>query len=92
MTTARRGFAPSLLPSWTATHHAPRTMQTKYRVFHRTWWKRNPSWPQGREPGVGPRHFIAYAWSEEEARDICQKWNQFNDPGLLSDRAEYEQA
>jgi|694.fasta_scaffold65646_5 hypothetical protein len=64
---------------------------TKFRVFHRTWWQANPGWPDGREPGVGPRHHIAYAWSEEEARDLCRSWNQAHDPGLLSDKAEFEE-
>lgn len=62
-----------------------------YTVFHRTWWKRNPNWPEGREPGMGKRHFIAKAWSEEEARQLCREWNQSHDPGLLSDKAEYEE-
>lgn len=62
-----------------------------YTVFHRTWWRRNPDWPGGREPGVGKRHFIAKVWSEEEARQLCREWNQSHDPGLLSDKAEYEE-
>lgn len=24
-----------------------------FDVYHRTWWKKNPAWPDGREPGVG---------------------------------------
>lgn len=62
-----------------------------YTVFHRTWWKRNPDWPDGREPGVGKRYFIAKVWNEEEARQLCREWNQSHDPGLLSDKAEYEE-
>jgi hypothetical protein len=67
-------------------------IMTKFRVFHRTWWKANPSWPDGREPGIGPRRHIAYVWSEEEAREACRAWNATHSPGLLSDKAEYEEA
>ena len=68
------------------------TDNTKYRVFHRTWWRKNPTWPDGREPGVGPSHFICYARGEDEARRICREWNASHDPGHLSDKAEYEEA
>lgn len=68
------------------------TNRTKYRVFHRTWWRNNPSWPDGREPGVGVAHFICYVRGEEEARQVCRQWNSTHDPGHLSDKAEYEEA
>lgn len=61
----------------------------KYQVFHRTWWIKNPDWPDGREPGVGPRHVIGYADTDEEAREMCKQWNDTHDPGELSDKAEY---
>jgi len=64
----------------------------RYRIFHRTWWQRNPDWPDGREPGVGPSRFICWAETETEARQICQRWNATHDPGHLSDKAEYEKA
>lgn len=63
----------------------------KYRVFHRTWWRKNPSWPDGREPGVGVPHLICYVRGEEEAREVCRQWNAAHDPGYLSDKAEYEE-
>lgn len=63
-----------------------------YKVFHRTWWKPNPSWPDGREPGVGERHFICWAETEQEAREVCKQWNSTHEPGLLSDKAEYDEA
>jgi len=65
---------------------------SKYRVFHRTWWVRNPEWPSGREPGAGRKHFIAWAYTEEEARAKCKEWNSKHDPGFLSDKAEFEKA
>ena len=61
-----------------------------FDVFHRTWWRKNPSWPDGREPGVGKRTYIARRVTEEEAREICREWNATHDPGPLSRKAEYE--
>jgi len=63
-----------------------------FEVFHRTWWRDNPSWPNGREPGVGERHFIAWAEDETEARAIAREWNEAHDPGPLSDKAEFDEA
>lgn len=65
---------------------------TTYRVFTRTWWRRNPKWPGGREPHTGKRTYIASAYSEEEARAICKRYNATHDPGFLSRKAEYEEA
>ena len=61
----------------------------KYTVFTRTWWKNNPSWPNGLEPSAGRRTTIAKADSEEEARNICQRYNASHKPGRLSRKAEY---
>jgi hypothetical protein len=62
-----------------------------YHIFHRTWWKRNPAWPDGREPKAGEKHTIARGiTSEAVAREICRDWNANHDEGELSDRAEYE--
>ena len=63
-----------------------------YRVFTRTWWKRNPSWPDGREPGPGPKSYAGHpsGVTEEEARAYCQRWNRENDPGFLGLKAEFE--
>lgn len=63
----------------------------KFEVFHRTWWQPNPSWPDGREPGVGEAHHIAWADTETEARAIAQRWNAAHDPGPLSDKAEFSE-
>ena len=65
-------------------------MEQTYDVFHRTWWKENPEWPDGREPGAGERTYIAHGVTEAEARAICKEWNATHDPGFLSRKAEYE--
>ena len=66
-------------------------MMEMFDVFHRTWWRPNPSWPDGREPGVGAKTYIARRVTEEEARAICREWNATHDPGPLSRKAEYEE-
>ena len=63
-----------------------------YRCFTRTWWKRNPSWPGGREPGAGRKHTIARnVQTEGEAQAICQRYNSTHNPGPLSRKAEYQE-
>ncbi len=63
-----------------------------YRVFTRTWWRSNPSWPDGREPGAGKRSYRGHPrrLSLEEARTYCQGWNASHNPGKLSRKAEFE--
>jgi len=61
-----------------------------FKVFHRTRWQRNPGYPNGREPGCGPRHTIArHVATEESARSICKVWDANHPEGKYSDRAEY---
>lgn len=60
-----------------------------YTVFHRTWWKHNASWPDGREPCIGKSHFIETVDTEEEAREACREWNRTHPRGPFSDKAEY---
>ena len=62
----------------------------KFKVFHRTWWRLNPDWPNGLEPAPGTKRFITWAYTEEEARAICREWARYHAPGRLSDKAEYE--
>jgi hypothetical protein len=59
------------------------------RVFTRTWWKRNPATPGGREPHAGRKTTIARVTTEEEARAICARWNAAHPPGLTGRKAEY---
>jgi hypothetical protein len=61
-----------------------------YNVFHRTWWKENPSWPNGLEPGAGKKMAIGEADTEDEAREMCREWNKAHKPGRYSDKAEFE--
>jgi hypothetical protein len=61
-----------------------------YRAFSRTWWRRNPSWPNGREPGAGPKTTLARHLTEDEARRVCADYNATHNPGPLSRKAEYE--
>jgi hypothetical protein len=65
-------------------------MRSHYRVFTRTWWTRNPSWPGGREPGAGRKFTLARVATEDEARARCREYNETHDPGFLSRKAEYE--
>ena len=60
-----------------------------FEVFHRTWWQKDPSSPDGRCPGVGRAIRIGWAATEAEAREMCRQWNLTHAPGHLSDKAEY---
>jgi hypothetical protein len=61
-----------------------------YQIFTRTWWKKNPKYPNGLEPSPGRKYTIGYANTEEEAREICERYNSTYNPGRLSKKAEYE--
>lgn len=61
-----------------------------YKVFTRTWWKNNPEWPNGLEPCIGRKYTLGLVNTENEARDICQKYNKTHKPGRLSRKAEYQ--
>jgi hypothetical protein len=62
----------------------------KFKVFHRTWWKESKGWPNGLEPQAGTRHHIATVYEEDTARELCEEWNNNNEAGRLSDKAEFE--
>jgi len=63
-----------------------------YRCFIRNWWKRNPTYPGGREPCAGRKHTLAAkVATEQEAQAICQQYNASHKPGFLSRKAEYEE-
>lgn len=62
----------------------------EFDVFHRTWWKESPGWPNGLEPCAGEKTYLAYGVSEETARELCQEYNNSHEPGRLSRKAEYE--
>jgi hypothetical protein len=64
-----------------------------YRVFTRTWWKRNPAWPGGREPGAGRKNYRDHPrrLTYEEAQQYCAAWLETHKPGFLSRKAEFEE-
>tara|TARA_R110002167_G_scaffold72925_2_gene204671 strand:- start:13 stop:240 length:228 start_codon:yes stop_codon:yes gene_type:complete len=51
-----------------------------FDVFTRSFWKKNPSWPNGLEPHTGRKTYIARGVGEIEARQICR---EYNDPQHL---------
>lgn len=61
-----------------------------FRVFVRNWWRVNPTWPDGLEPGPGPKRTLARGCTETEARQVCREYNASHKPGRLSRKAEYE--
>ena len=60
-----------------------------YRTFTRTWWRRNPSAPGGREPGAGRQRTHARGLTYDEARRMCSAWNSAHNPGYLSCKMEF---
>ena len=67
-------------------------METYYNVFVRNWYRRNPAWPGGREPGAGPKRYLRRSVTYDDARAICREYNDSHNPGLLSRKAEFEEA
>lgn len=67
-------------------------MSERFRCFTRTWWIDNPSWPNGLEPGAGPRHYAGHPrdLALSEAQAYCRQWNETHKPGRLSRKAEFE--
>lgn len=63
----------------------------RYRIFTRTWWKENPSWPDGLEPQAGTKHHVKTVDTADEARKFCQEWLDTHNPGRLSNKAEFEE-
>jgi len=63
-----------------------------FRTFTRTWWKKNPRWPNGLEPHAGRKTFYGKYFSEGEAREACGKYNSAHKPGQLSRKMEYARA
>lgn len=61
-----------------------------YKVFHRTWWRMNPEWPNGLEPHAGRKTYIGHASTEEVAQEMCRLFNEHSPAGKLSRKAEYE--
>lgn len=64
--------------------------ETYYKTFTRTWWRNNPAWPDGLEPGAGRKHYHSRHMTEAGARAECKEWNSTHNPGRLSRKMEYE--
>lgn len=62
----------------------------RYTVFVRSWWRHNPSWPNGLEPYPGRKKILRRNLTESEARQMCREYNATHTPGRLSRKAEYE--
>jgi hypothetical protein len=62
-----------------------------FKIFLRTWWKENASWPNGLEPHPGEKEYIKEVDTEDEARAFCKKYNKAHDAGRLSLKAEFEE-
>lgn len=65
---------------------------TEYKCFTRTWWIENPKYPNGLEPCAGERHYVRGTFTEEEAIEKCQEYNDTHEPGRLSLKMEFEEA
>lgn len=74
----------------TALEDDPFPTEDRYAVFHRTWWRNNPDWPNGLEPCPGRRTYLARNVSYTTARAMCDDWNSTHTPGRLSRKAEFQ--
>ena len=61
-----------------------------YKVFKRTWWRKNDNWPDGLEPFFGRKTTLRKGLTLEEARAFATDWNRKHKPGKYSMRAEFE--
>lgn len=68
------------------------TDEKLYDVFVRTWWRKNPAWPNGLEPCPGRKRYLARRVTWAEARRMCEEYNTTHNPGRLSRKAEFEAA
>jgi hypothetical protein len=67
-----------------------RGLTMSYTCFIRTWWRDNPAWPDGLEPCPGEQRIIAEdVETIEEAREICQEWNESHEEGRYGLKAEF---
>jgi hypothetical protein len=61
-----------------------------YQTFTRTWWRNNPRYPNGLEPGAGRKTYYNTWATQEGARKECKAWNDTHNPGRLGRKMEYE--
>lgn len=63
-----------------------------FDVFVRDWWRKDQSGRIVPFPGA-PREYLARdVETEAEAREMCREYNDENEPGWQSRKAEYERA
>jgi hypothetical protein len=62
----------------------------KIEIFHRTWWRENPNWPNGLEPCPGKRTHVKYVYTEREARKFCEEHNKHRPHSWLRLSRKYE--
>lgn len=63
---------------------------TLYEIFVRDWWYFDSNGNRHPYPDA-PKTVIAYTGTEERAREVCKVYNDNNEPGPLSRKAEYSQ-
>ncbi len=64
--------------------------ESTYTVFVRDWWYIDER--GNRQPlHNGEREILAEGLSRAEAREMCKEYNEDNDPGELSRKAEFEE-
>ncbi len=51
------------------------TFKMKYRIFKRSWWKKNKSWPDGLEPHCSKKRTIMYVDTLQKAQEVCCEHN-----------------
>lgn len=61
-----------------------------YQTFIRTWYRRNKDYPNGLEPHPGRKSIVRKHLTMEEARRMCEQYNNDNYPGPLSRKMEFE--
>lgn len=64
----------------------------RYDVFIRRSWRKNPGWPQGKEPHWGRKTYLARGVSFAIARQMCKEYNDTHKPGKYSLMAEFAEA
>lgn len=64
--------------------------ESLYNVFTRTWWKRNPTWPNGLEPSMGHKTYREKGLTYADAIRTAKAYNDTHNPGKLSRKAEIE--
>ena len=65
-------------------------MEDYYNVFHRTWWRDNPAYPNGLEPHIGKRTYLSRHVIYTDAREVADEYNRTHTFGRLSRKAEIE--